>query len=214
MSVAHLSDQNFVSANGGRVLQLNNIPGLSIVMFKTEGCGHCRTFTSKFQNVAKQELRVRHFFASVDKYRRIVGMAQTTNTPVRAVPMFVFYVNGLPKAKYNGNQTEEALLAFLNKMVAQFSSEVQQPFVSKNSPQGMQYPAHRGGAPSRGPIPTRGMASARAMNSQTLGIGLSQRELEKRHQEMDVGVVPQGIIPHNAPWTNYRTMDLSYDQSA
>ena len=212
MSVAHLSDQNFVSANGGRVLQLNNIPGLSIVMFKTEGCGHCRTFTPIFQNVAKQELRVRHFFASVDKYRRIVGMAQTTNTPVRAVPMFVFYVNGLPKAKYNGNQTDDALLAFLNKMVTQFSSSVQQQFI-RNSPQETPYPVHRGGAPSRGPTPTKGRANARAMQNQTLGIGLSQRELEKRHQEMDVGVVPQGIIPHNAPWTNYRTMDLSYDQN-
>ena len=66
MSITSLTDQNFVSMNGGRIMGLNlpGYKGLSFVMFKTDKCPHCVNFIPRLINVAKQEQRVRFFVAS------------------------------------------------------------------------------------------------------------------------------------------------------
>lgn len=225
MSIPNLTDANFQADNGGRILRLKQIPGFSFVMFKTDRCPHCTNFLPTFQSLARRDQRVRFFIANVDRYKNIVGMAQTTNTPIKGVPMFIFYVNGMPKAKYNGKHVEGNVLQFLSSMVDKFASSVVQNFVSP-PPQQQYYPQQgypqqqqfqqapqRQQQQSYGPVPTQGMVNYnQAMQGQTLGIGMSQAELERRHRDAEVKNVPDGVIPHNAPWTQYRNVNFEYQQ--
>lgn len=202
MSVTQLTDANFQGVNQGRILSLTRVPpGMSFVMFKTNNCGYCTRFMPIFQNMSRKEQRVRFFIADVGTYRSIVGLGQYTNTPIKGVPMFVFYVNGMPKSKYFGKQEEGAVLAFLNKMINEFASHVSTNFVPQQQPQ--RPPPQQ----NYGPQPTHGRVNINtAMQGQQLGIGLSQQELERQHGQMTAAAVPEGVIPHNAPWEQYKSI--------
>ena len=129
MSIQYLSDANF-SAPGGRSLRIN-LGGLVFVMFMSSNCPHCRTMQPIFQNLSKSELRVKFALANVGQFKRIAGLSQSTNTPIKFVPMMILYSNGRPHARYKGKQDPQSILSFLNKMVTDLGGGRNDTFIKQ-----------------------------------------------------------------------------------
>ncbi len=187
MPVQYLSDANF-SAPGGRSMRIN-IGGMVFVMFMSSNCPHCRTMQPVFEDLSKRELRVKFAFANVGQFKRVVGLAQTTNTPIKFVPTLILYYNGRPHARYKGKQDPQSIFAFLNKMVNDLGGGMNDTFISQPGPQ----PARTAG--------------------NTLPGGVRITEQDRRQQEqMDAKFVGDNEIPYNAPYMKYKPMDINYTQ--
>lgn len=178
MTIYQLTSNDFESP-GGRVMKLRK-PGLQFVMFKSQGCPHCITFSPHFEALSQKELRVKFSYADVKRYRQIVGMAQTTQTPIKGVPMFILYVNGAPFAKYTGKHNASTMLSFLNVMISRMGMS-------------QAGPSNFGG---------RNPSQDNQQVRRDAGIGLSQQEL-RTQKEAESKIIPDGVIPYNAAYMAY-----------
>lgn len=138
MSVQYLTDANFQLV-GGKSLR-NNLQRLSFVLFKTDSCQYCQQLVPIFRQLAQQEMRVTWAIADIGRYRNIIGMARNSTTPIRAVPMLVFYVNGVPNANYKGEKSANGILSFLQGMIAKFNTPQQFTSPSASSQSGYYTP--------------------------------------------------------------------------
>lgn len=177
MTVNQLTANDFESP-GGKVMKLRR-PGLVFVMFKTQNCPHCVQFGPQFDQISRRELRVKFATVDVGRFRQITGMAQTTNTPIKAVPTFILYLNSAPFSRYNGRHDQNNILAFLNVMVdkagtAAHSSNFVQRRTASNNPR----------------------------QEQNNGIGMSLQEL-RQQRESESKFVTDGQIPYNAEYMAY-----------
>lgn len=203
MSIIGLTNSNFQSGNGGRLLMLK-VPrgGYSFVTFKTETCPQCVNFAPVLNQLSRSENRVNFYVIDVGRYKNVVGMSQTTNTPIKHVPMCIFYVNGKPSALYKGSRDLNSIRSFLSTMVSRF------PINNNNFVQNPQYYNQQ----QNGPVPTQGIVnSGQAMRGQNFGLGMSLNEMEEKHNKSHPSVVPDGVIPHNVPWVNYKKLGIDYN---
>jgi len=190
MPVQYLSDSNF-SAPGGRSMRIN-IPGLVFVMFMTPSCPHCKKLQPLMEELSRRELRVKFAYANVGQFRRITGMSQTTNTPIKVVPTLMLYNNSNPFARYKGKQDIQSIAAFLNQMVNKLGASRPDTFISQPQRQ----PQH----------PQAGVG-----NNQLPG-GISFTEAERQRQnQMEAKFVNDNEIPYNAPYMKYKPIDINYN---
>lgn len=181
MSVQYLSDAHFSNA-GGRALRCN-LSGTTFVMFKTENCQHCEQTIPLFQQLAQQDMRLTWAIVDVGRYRNLVAMSKSTSTPIRAVPIFILYVNGSPHANYKGKRSSPHIMAFLNKILASLNLNNQsfsQPTI----------PAQQNPYPQ----PTYQPKQGDSQNPQSAI--LTKEELN----------MPSNVTPHNAPYLAYKGM--------
>lgn len=185
MTTTHLNYTHF-QAPGGQVLKIR-IPGIVFVMFKQQNCGFCRSFIPQFEAMSVREQRIRFCYAEISgENRKIVTMAQSTNTPIKSVPMFIVYVNGAPAFKYNGIHEQGKMLAFLNQIIMKVGGGSRAPsnFVEQHPTQ-----------PQREP------------QDQYSRLGYSREEMEKASKKL---VMPDSAIPYNAPYMSreYKNLNL------
>lgn len=93
-------------------------PGVFFVLFKKKDCKYCGSLYPILTTLSQKDRRLMWGIADVGDYRQIVAMSNTTNTPIKGVPMMILYVNGRPHAVYGGNRTIEDITAFINHMLA------------------------------------------------------------------------------------------------
>lgn len=186
MTATHLSHAHFQSP-GGQVLKIR-IPGLVFVMFKQQNCGFCRSFMPQFEAMSMKEQRVKFCYAEISgENRKIVLMAQTTNTSIKTVPMFIVYVNGSPAFKYNGVHEQGKMLAFLNQIIMKVGGASAPPNFMHQQP-------------------ARQPARQTAVDNQQTNLGYSREDLEKKSQKM---LMPDYAIPHNAPYMSQEYKNLN-----
>ncbi len=179
MSIQYLSSAHFSSA-GGRALRCN-LPGIVFVMFKSDGCQHCRQTLPLIQQFAKQDMRLTWAVADVGQYRDVVAMSKTTSTPIRAVPMFILYVEGRPHANYKGPRNAPKMKKFIDDILLSLNTN-NKNFAQPSSGSGNQNPFPQ---PSYQPL--------------TGGQGIPDQE--SLHEA--VMNLPKGATPHNAPYMAY-----------
>lgn len=195
--VQYLSDANF-TASSGATLKIN-IQGIVFVMFKTDDCKFSQAFTPVFEReLPVREQRVIFAIANVGQFRNIATMSQTTSTPIRTVPSFVFYVDGTPKTRYKGDKTVPKILAFLSKMITEHG-HAQARFMPP--PHQRPSPSHYGGGGEFGfaPIQPSATKATVAASIQNKGPALNLASIRQQRED-DARLVPDGFIPHNAPY--------------
>lgn len=117
MGLQFLTQDNFSLENGGQKM-ICDIDGPCIVMFKSETCGHCRTFLPVFTKLANRDSNLTFACINVEQNPKVVRMAKGTKTPIVAVPYFVMYLNGRPYSVYKGKKQPQPFMAFINKMMS------------------------------------------------------------------------------------------------
>jgi len=174
MSVKFLSNDHFSDA-GGRALRCN-IPGITFVMFVTDNCPNCKAAMPVFYKLSNVQMRVTWAIANVGTYRQLIAMAKNTNTPIRAVPMLILYVNGRPHANYKGdNRSEDEINNFLNKVLSSIDQNPQK-FNANNNVQQNPYP-----------------------QQQQTYQPQQQQDVAMQGESMNM---PNNVTPHNAPYLN------------
>ena len=177
MTITYLHDQHF-SAPGGKLMKCS-IPGLVFVMFSQDGCGICQRVMPMFDGMSNREMRVKFAVANVSKHRGIIGKARTTTTPIKGVPTLIMYNQGKPMAHYKGPRQIPNMMTFINSMVSKAKVPRQQNFVT----------------------PTRQQQISANSN------GFSSAQSDLNSQRLEAKIVPDGIIPYNAPWSKYKSIN-------
>lgn len=180
MSVRYLSDEHFSNA-GGRVLRCN-LPGIVFVMFKTQNCQHCAQTIPLFNQLAQRDMRLTWAVIDVGDYRNIITMSKSSNTPIRAVPMFILYVNGRPHANYKGQRAAKPIMLFLDKLLNSLNMNEQSftpPIQQDPHPQAQYKP---------------------------------QIDPQQHQMPTDNLNLPKNVIPYNAPYMAYRSMGMTSKQ--
>ena len=183
MTVMHLNHEHF-QAPGGATMKLN-IPGLVLVMFKQQTCQHCVNFAPQFEAMSQNDQRVRFAYIDIRQNRQVIGMAQTTNTPIKAVPLFILYLNGVPCALYKGRHEYGSMMSFLNELVQKVGAASTSNFVQPRQPN----------------INASRPISA-ATQQQYGNLGPSRQDLEMQ-KEMESKMIPDGLTPYNVPYLSY-----------
>lgn len=143
MSTIYYLNANDFSQEGNHMSA--NIGGLTLIMFHSQRCTHCVNFIPVFKSLPNSIRGINFGLCSVDNANRdIIRMSQNSSTPIRAVPKFILYNDGLPYVEYSGQRSQQAILSFLQEItnkLNQKQSFTQRPLRSRQN--------MGGGMPSR-----------------------------------------------------------------
>lgn len=165
--------------------------GIFIVFFKSTGCGACRQVEPTFLQVVKSMPNVGFGICDVHQDQNVLKMNSNTNTNFTGIPQFFAYNNGVPFAKYSGgDRSFQSLQNFVAK--AAQAPPMQSP--NQAPPQQFQQPQQpaprmRPPQPPPNPRKTGGYATLDAGNY--------------GNYDDNKLMMPDGFIPHNAPWDAY-----------
>lgn len=151
MTVYYLNATDFGKEDNHLVV---NMSGISLVMFHSQRCNHCRNFLPEFKRLPGSIVGINFGICSVDESNRVVvQMSQQSSTPIDAVPKFILYNNGLPYVEYTGQRRGQSIIAFLQDIVSRLDQK--QPFATR-PPRSRQAPSDGGVGPTRPPqnVPT------------------------------------------------------------
>lgn len=209
-SITFLTSQHFVVIGTRQKTLGINIQGNVFVFFKMYGCDNCAQFEPVFAQLSKLEGRVTCAILDVTQNRDVVIWSRSTSTPISAVPVLILYVNGRPRAKFNGTKNIPSIQAFITKALqAEPSGPPQQPFMPhQQSPPGQQnmygggysappgsHPGGGGAPPGKSYMPEIG--SAPSMKGIIKGYATGNNVEEDEDARL---IVPDTVIPHNTPW--------------
>ena len=128
-------------------------------------------------------------------------MSQETTLPIAVVPILVLYIDGKPKAKFNGKKNygsvQEFLETFLNSAMG-----------AERGGRSMGPSGARGGFASAAPSAGRGHQGQQKTWAPEIGVAPSMKGILKNYQNPNMIdddddptlLVPDTITPHNAPW--------------
>lgn len=119
-----LEDFKVVSSQHGLTLQLNQIPGICLVLFFSPKCKYCRKIFPFYKELRNEIAGVNFLGININKYPKIISLSRKTLSPIEHVPYLILYVNSIPVAAYNEEK-------FIKQKVAQFAIEVGQEYLNK-----------------------------------------------------------------------------------
>lgn len=121
MSIYYLNSNDF-SKEGNHLVA--NIGGLSFVMFHSQKCTYCPKFIPEFRQLPMMMKGMNFGLCSVDEGNRIiVEWSQNSTTPIKSVPKFILYNDGIPFIEYNGPRTLQSTLSFLQDVIGKLNSK-------------------------------------------------------------------------------------------
>lgn len=120
----YLTSKDFKVANGpkGPVL-CNRIRGLSLLLFYSTDCSHCKRFTPLFKTLPRNVQGCQFAMTNVSQNREILQMASQTIAPIKYVPFIVLYVNGRPFMRYDGAKDIQGIATFIANVAAKLNSK-------------------------------------------------------------------------------------------
>lgn len=118
MNLLYLSADDFNVQRGtnGNIL-CQSIRGVSLVMFYSTKCAHCKTLLPIFRALPRALPGVHFGIINVMNERDIIRKASQTITPIEYVPLIILYYNGRPYMLYKGEYNIEYLKRFIVEVV-------------------------------------------------------------------------------------------------
>ncbi len=121
MSIHYLNANDF-SQEGGHLAA--NIGGITFVMFHSQQCSYCPKFIPEFTQLPHAIRGINFGLCSVDGANRIiVQLSQNSSTPIKSVPKFILYNDGIPYIEYNGQRNRQAILKFLQEIISKLNQK-------------------------------------------------------------------------------------------
>lgn len=135
MSTIYYLNANDFSQEGNHMVA--NIGGLTLIMFHSQRCTHCVNFIPVFKSLPNSIRGINFGLCSVDNANKdIIRMSQNSSTPIKAVPKFILYNDGLPYVEYSGQRSQQAIVSFLQEItnkLNQKQSFTQRPLRSRQN---------------------------------------------------------------------------------
>ena len=152
MSIYYLNAGDFGQENGHLIA---NIGGITMIMFHSDRCGHCKNFEPVFKQLSGSIRGINFGMCNVDGQNNvIVKMSKQSTTPINAVPKFILYNNGIPYVEYSGQRSRQAILGFLQEIITKLNQKQSftRPRRTRQQPMPQQQPTYQQqqpGLPSR-----------------------------------------------------------------
>lgn len=201
MSVHQLTSQNFHVVGQQRQALNINFAGNVLVLFKLDGCQGCGAFEPIFYQLAGVENRATMAVLNLSHHRDIIQQSRNTSTPIKKVPCLILYIQGRPRAVFNGKKDIPNLRKFITDVLDSAASQ-QQSFAPQQQsfvPQQNMY----GGAQQGGAVymPESQPPKVAARMAQHDG-GMAHPSMSQQCDSDDEEclMMPDQIIPHNMPW--------------
>lgn len=110
----YMSTDDFDVKQGqkGNIL-CNKIEGMSLILFYSTNCDHCKPLLPKFRNLPNTISGCKFGIINLSKNTKLIHMSKQTIDPLNYVPYIVLYVNGRPFLRYEGDHDERAIQKFI-----------------------------------------------------------------------------------------------------
>jgi thiol-disulfide isomerase/thioredoxin len=92
--------------------------GFSLIMFSGNDCVHCKELKPVFEKLVGTIQNCQIGTVNVSLQPGLAELSQQTTTPIRYVPLVLFYINGTPFKEFGGNYTEANLRQFVKEVSA------------------------------------------------------------------------------------------------
>jgi hypothetical protein len=111
------TDLTHKSGEKGTMLCISPEPkGMTLVMFYSKDCEHCKTLFSNFKQLPYFVTGCQFAIFNVDLNPQIVELSKPTICPITYVPDVILYVNGSPYIRYDGDHDTKAIQTFLQQI--------------------------------------------------------------------------------------------------
>lgn len=112
-------DYSVQSGNKGKLLCLNEVPGLCFVMYHVDSgkCTYCEDTLPHFKAASRMVPSCMFGLCNLSRNPNIIKLANSTITPFEAVPTLIVYFNGRPLARYEGERTAVDFAEFIQEMM-------------------------------------------------------------------------------------------------
>lgn len=112
MSVYFLTSNDF-EARGDDFFYRNAKPELTLVLFYTNDCPHCKPILPLFQQLAARLQGCKYALMNVGENYAGALLSRKTNTPINYVPFVLLYYNGTVLKQFKAQYTFDNLRDFL-----------------------------------------------------------------------------------------------------
>ncbi len=79
----------------------------SLIMFSGNNCTYCQELKPIFKKLVGTIPNCQIGTVNVSLQPELAELSQQTTTPIRYVPLIIFYINGTPFKEFGGNYTED-----------------------------------------------------------------------------------------------------------
>ena len=117
-------DFHITKGNRGDVMA-TDIPGFSLLLFYSTACEHCHKVIPIFKRLPGSIGGCQFGMINVSNNKECVMMSNKTIAPIKYVPYILFYVNGKPFMRYNGEYDLEQIRKFVVEVAVHVKSNQQ-----------------------------------------------------------------------------------------
>jgi len=181
-----------------------SIPDHTLVMFKLPGCVGCAAVEPVFSQLSNEERRISYGVVDLGQSKEVANMSRKSNTIIEAVPHFIFYSQGKPKARFRGQ--DKSLGSFKKFITDILISMQQQPSVQLvNPPQTFVQNMYGGGNQNGNAYAPELQNPPRGMNKMLQdgnSVASTAHPSMKQCDPDDTAclLMPENVVPHNMPW--------------
>jgi thiol-disulfide isomerase/thioredoxin len=123
-NIIQLSDVDFATRRGKKGnLLCSNVQGISLLLYYTSSCPHCKRLFPIFKSLSKKINQCRFALINLDTYPTVAEASHQTLAPITAVPYVALYVNGKPFVKYTSSFDEDTLGRFVASVIKSLGGE-------------------------------------------------------------------------------------------
>ena len=123
MSVQYFNAVDFGREGGHLAI---NSPGFTFLMFHSQKCTYCVNFLPDFKQFPGIFKGINFGLCCVDGGNsQIVSSSQKSSTPIKAVPKFILYNDGIPYIEYSGKRNIKAIIDFLQEAIGKLDQKQQ-----------------------------------------------------------------------------------------
>ena len=111
------SDFSVQQGSKGPIL-CNIIRGISLVLFYSPKCEHCKNLIPIFKRLPGSMSGIQFGLLNVSIDTNVVKMSKNTVTEIKYVPLILLFVNGSPFIRFDGQATEMNIKNFIVDVVS------------------------------------------------------------------------------------------------
>lgn len=93
---------------------VHQIPGISLLLFYSDACQHCKTLMPIFNSLPLEMSGVKFGLVNVGRNKKCIQMSHETIAPIDRVPYIILYYNGKPFVIYRGERSSSAIKTFIS----------------------------------------------------------------------------------------------------
>jgi thiol-disulfide isomerase/thioredoxin len=126
-NVRRLTEEDFrlFPKKNGKPSLGNYLNGVSLVLFKSNNCGHCVAIEPIFVELSRRIHSCTFASINVSQYMSIVQYSANTSTPITYTPLLILYVNGKPFLRYDSSDRSlQAIGTFVTGVIDQLKSTI------------------------------------------------------------------------------------------